>query len=138
MSINARYLVGRKAKLSTFVEPFNPGVVEFLKDFSKELDNQKKIKNYPDLKALSFFCREKNILIFRKKYHNQDVIRYGLGLLFHITPSNIPTNFAYSLIFGLLAGNSNIIKVPSMDFEEIKIICKMQLEMWVVCMENMC
>jgi hypothetical protein len=124
MSINAKYLVGRKAKLSTFVEPFNPRVVEFLKDFSKELDNQKKIKNYPDLKALSFFCREKNILIYRKKYHNQDTIRYGLGLLFHITPSNIPTNFAYSLIFGLLAGNSNIIKVPSMDFEEIKIICK--------------
>lgn len=55
MSIQAKYLVGRKAKLSTFVEPFNPGVVEFLKDFSKELDNQKKTKNYPDLKALSFF-----------------------------------------------------------------------------------
>ena len=36
----------------------------------------------------------------------------------------MPTNFAYSLIFGLLGGNSNIIKVPSNDFQEIKIICK--------------
>ena len=47
----------------------------------------------------------------------------GLGMIFHITPSNIPTNFAYSLIFGLLMGNSNIIKVPSKKFEEVNIIC---------------
>jgi len=47
-----------------------------------------------------------------------------LGLLFHITPSNIPTNFAYSLIFGLVSGNSNIVKVPSKKFDEVEIICK--------------
>ena len=34
-------------------------------------------------------------------------------MIFHITPSNIPTNFAYSFIFGLLTGNSNIVKVPT-------------------------
>ena len=50
-------------------------------------------------------------------------LRSGLGLLFHITPSNIPVNFAYSLIFGLLTGNSNIIKVPSNNFMQIKLIC---------------
>ena len=43
--------------------------------------------------------------------------------MFHIAPSNIPTNFAYSLIFGLLSGNSNIVKVPSKNFDQIKIIC---------------
>ena len=47
-----------------------------------------------------------------------------VGLLFHITPSNIPTNFAYSLIFGLVSGNSNIVKVPSKKFDEVEIICK--------------
>ena len=50
--------------------------------------------------------------------------RVGLGLIFHITPSNIPTNFAYSLIFGLITGNSNIVKVPSQNFEQVEIICK--------------
>ena len=44
-------------------------------------------------------------------------------MIFHITPSNIPTNFAYSLIFGLLTGNSNIVKVPSNKFHEVDIIC---------------
>ena len=71
--------------------------------------------------ALSFFCRKKNILKL-KKYSDKSV-RFGLGLLFHITPSNVPTNFAYSLIFGLLSGNANIVKVPSKKYEEIKLIC---------------
>ena len=43
------------------------------------------------------------------------------GLIFHITPSNIPTNFAYSLLFGLLNGNANIVKVSSKEFEQVKI-----------------
>ena len=30
----------------------------------------------------------------------------------------------YSLIFGLISGNANIVKVPSREFKEIKIICE--------------
>ena len=83
----------------------------------------KDIRNYPDLKALAFWCRLKNILKL-KKLNTEKNKKIGLGLVFHIiTPSNIPTNFVCSLIFGLLSGNSNIIKVPSKDFNQIKIIC---------------
>ena len=32
------------------------------------------------------------------KYFSEES-RLGLGMIFHITPSNIPTNFAYPLIF---------------------------------------
>ena len=117
------YLVGKKAKLNVFISPFNNKVVAFLDDLSKSLNNFNK-KNIPDLKALSFFCRKNNILILKNKHFDPNAIRFGLGLLFHITPSNIPTNFAYSLIFGLIAGNSNIVKVPSKKFDEIEIICK--------------
>ena len=58
----------------------------------------------------------------KKKYYTSKNL-IGLGLVFHITPANIPTNFVYSLIFGLLTGNSNILKVPSKKFKEIDIIC---------------
>ena len=79
---------------------------------------------YPDIKTLSFFCREKNIERLKNNFLKYNLnLRSGLGLLFHITPSNIPVNFAYSLIFGLLTGNSNIIKVPSNNFMQIKLIC---------------
>ena len=121
---NIEYLVGNKAKLNFVLEPFSTQIINFLDDLSKSLDNKFNNKNFPDLKALSFFCRKNNILNLRDKYQNKDSIRFGLGLLFHITPSNIPTNFAYSLIFGLINGNSNVVKVPTKKFDEIKIICK--------------
>ena len=118
------YLVGKKAKLNVFYEPFSFRIIDFLNDLSKSLDNSFNNKNFPDLKALSFFCRKNNILKLKEKHQIKESVRFGLGLLFHITPSNIPTNFAYSLIFGLISGNSNIIKVPSKKFDEIEIICK--------------
>ena len=118
---NVKFLVGNS---NYSLKPFQPfsKTVQFLSDFSNELNSMKDIRNYPDLKALAFWCRLKNILKLKKKL-NTEKNKIGLGLVFHITPSNIPTNFVYSLIFGLLSGNSNIIKVPSKDFNQIKIIC---------------
>ena len=76
-----------------------------------------------DVLSFAFFCRERNLIALEKNYSNLK-IRKGLGISFHITPANIPTNFAYSLIFGLLSGNCNIVKVPSKNFPQIEIICK--------------
>jgi len=33
-------------------------------------------------------------------------------------------NFGYSFIFGLLSGNSNILKIPSKDFPQAQLLCK--------------
>ena len=123
-NLQIEHLVGKKAKLNITYEPFSLQILNFLNDLSISLDNNFNNKNYPDLKALSFFCRKNNILSLKNKHHNKESTTFGLGLLFHVTPSNIPTNFAYSLIFGLITGNSNIVKVPSKKFEEINIICE--------------
>ena len=34
-----------------------------------------------------------------------------MGIIFHVPPSNIPTNFAYSFVFGIFTGNTNIIRL---------------------------
>jgi hypothetical protein len=120
---NIKYLVGNSKYSSEPYEPFSEHVIKFLENLSNELILKKDLKNYPDLKALSFWCRKKNILKLKKEFLTSNN-KIGLGLAFHITPSNIATNFAYSLIFGLLSGNSNIVKAPSREFEEITIICK--------------
>ena len=60
---NIEYLVGKKAKLSFVLEPFSPKIINFLDDLSKSLDNEFNNKNFPDLRALSFFCRKNNNLI---------------------------------------------------------------------------
>lgn len=117
------YLVGSKKFSQKPFRPFSDEAVTFLNLFSIELNKYARIKNYPDLKSLSFWCRKKNIEKFKSHEQNLDQ-KIGLGLAFHITPSNIPTNFAYSLFFGLLSGNSNVVKVPSNNFEQIFVICK--------------
>ena len=120
-----KFLVGNKKIKKISLSPYDKEVLDFLGDLSEDLNLTKDIKNYPDIKTFAFFCRNKNLIKLKKNFlvSSRD-IRLGLGLIFHITPSNIPTNFAYSLIFGLLTGNSNIVKVPSRDFKQIDIISK--------------
>ncbi len=119
------YLVGDKKNTKIIVtEPYDDLSCDFIADLSLQLNKLKLIKEYPDIKTLSFWCRRQNIKNLKNKFYstNSD-FRIGVGLVFHITPSNMPTNFAYSLLFGLLSGNSNIIKIPSKKFSQIDIIC---------------
>ena len=125
---NIEYLVGSSDCDLKADVPFSNEVCNFLGDLSVKLNNSQLSKKYPDIKTLAFWCRKKNILNLQKKLQT-DEPRLGLGLIFHITPSNIPTNFAYSLIFGLLTGNSNIVKIPSKKFEQIEIICSVMQEL---------
>ena len=114
-------VLGNKKFEIKVTTPFNNLVVDFLLDFSNELRKFKKINSFPDLIYLIFWCnknKSKNL----SKYCNNNYLRLGRGLIFHICPSNVPTNFIYSFFFGLLSGNSNIVKIPSKDFKEKKII----------------
>lgn len=121
--LSIKYLVGSHQVNSNSQKPYDSLVIDFLGELSNELIRNRLAKKFTDVLALAFFCRKKNINLIKKKFFKINNPRLGLGLIFHITPSNIPTNFAYSLIFGLLTGNSNIVKVPNKPFEQIKIIC---------------
>jgi len=103
------------------LEPFNKLAIEFLDDFSTTLRKQKKVNLFPDLIYLIFWCRKSKIEESAKNVNGKN-IRLGRGLLFHVCPSNVPTTFIYSFFFGLLSGNSNIVKIPSKNFEEKNII----------------
>lgn len=116
------YLVGNGEINEISKGIFNQEICDFLNDLSILLQNHKLAKSFSDLRTLSFWCRKQNLYNLKKKFKT-DEIRVGLGLIFHVTPSNIPTNFAYSLIFGLITGNANVVKVPSKKFEQISIIC---------------
>ena len=117
------YLVGNKKFENLSIKPFDDVVCNFLSSLSKNINNSNLSKDYSDIKTFAFMCRKSNIKKLKSKI-NQNEFRRGLGLLFHITPSNIPTNFAYSLLFGVLSGNTNVIKVPSKKFPQIDLICK--------------
>ena len=104
--------------------PFEKIVISFLDDLSKNIRKSKDSFIYPDLISFSFWCRKGNINALRLKYSDKKK-RFGRGLVFHIAPSNVPLNFGYTFIFGLLAGNANIIKIPSEFFPQAKILIEM-------------
>jgi hypothetical protein len=102
-------------------EIFSDNSISLLNYLSIELYKSPKIREYPDVATFAFFCRKANILNLKRKY-NQGGFRLGRGIVFHIAPSNVPVNFAYSMVAGLLSGNNNIIRVPSKNFEQVSII----------------
>ena len=102
--------------------PFGNLEINFLDNLSKKLMANNRARNFPDVISFAFWCRKKNIISLKNKLNTSEV-RIGLGCIFHITPSNVPLNFAYSFVFGLLTGNSNIVKLPSENFSQTKIIC---------------
>ncbi len=102
---------------------FDENVVGFLNALSQELNNDKNIRAFPDVATFAFFCRKANILNLSKRFNQKGLLRLGRGTIFHVAPSNVPVNFAYSLVAGLLAGNVNIVRVPSKDFDQITMIC---------------
>ena len=105
--------------------PYEKQILNFFNDLSYKISNFRYIAKYPDLSSAAFFCRKANLLNFKKKHLNNNQIRIGRGLIFHVAPSNVPVNFLYSLIFGLVTGNSNIIKISSKNYEQVKIICEL-------------
>jgi hypothetical protein len=103
---------------------FSEDSIVYLNALSKLLNKDARIKSYPDVATFAFFCRKANILNLKNKYSATEFIRLGRGVVFHIAPSNVPVNFAYSLVCGLLSGNLNIVRVPSKGFEQVDIICE--------------
>jgi len=103
--------------------PFDPHVMSFLADLSSALLKDKRTKAYPDVTTFAFFCRRANLEHLHAPYHTMQG-RLGRGLVFHIAPSNVPMNFAYSLLSALLAGNASVVKASSRDFEQIRITCE--------------
>lgn len=119
---NIDYIVGDENTLNTPLAVFDDEVCEFLETVSKEILSSSHCRLYPDLAAFAFICRKANLK------HEKDQIqnikkRIGRGLCFHIAPSNIPINFAFSYIFSLLAGNANIVRLPSKIYPQAQILC---------------
>lgn len=104
---------------------FNNEVCEFLSALSKMILSDKECKAYPDIISFGFFIRASNLSRLKSQYESNLDSRLGRGLSFHIAPSNVPINFAFSLIASLLAGNANVVRVSSKDFAQTRIICRL-------------
>lgn len=104
--------------------PFSDEVIEFLNILSGALLKDIESRLYPDVITFAFFCRKANLQKLKGEYFYSNNLRIGRGILFHIAPSNVPINFGYSLVAGLLAGNANVVRVSSKLFPQVDLIVK--------------
>ncbi len=103
--------------------PFDERVVDFLSDLSSAIRKDPEAKANPVIQTFAFFIRKSNLLQLKERHDTKG--RIGKGLSLHIAPSNVPINFAYSMVSGLLAGNPCVVRASSKDFDETKIICRL-------------
>lgn len=122
------YLVGNDEIVASLNEtcpkhPFDDSVVDFLDALSKTLMKSREAKAYPDVITLGFWMRKSSVLALKERFEDENSdIKIGRGVAFHIAPSNVPVNYAYSLLTGLLTGNANVVRIPSKDFPQVSII----------------
>ena len=101
--------------------PFTDTIVDFLNDVSREVMQDSRSKAYSDIITFAFWIRKGSVLKLKERF-NRAGFYLGKGVAFHIAPSNVPVNFAYTLAAGLLCGNANVVRVPSKDFPQVFII----------------
>lgn len=99
-------------------EIFSQEVEAFLAELTDEIRRDPVLKNMTAAVTFAFWCR-KNRLNQWKEMITEASARKGRGTVFHVAPSNIPFLFAYSLVYGLLAGNGNLIRISEKISQEV-------------------
>ena len=116
------YVIGTSNIINTPIRVYDDTVCSFIAELSSEVLKSPISRAYPDLSALAFWGRKANLQKLKENF-GDTTGRLGRGLCFHIAPSNIPVNFAFTYLFGLLAGNANIVRLPSKTFPQIDALC---------------
>ena len=103
---------------NTPLRPFEPAVLDCLGEISAAIMRSSVGRQFPDLMAFAFYTRKANLQRLASSLRLEE-IRLGRGLCFHVAPANIPINFAFTWMFSLLAGNANVVRLPSKDFPQV-------------------
>lgn len=125
---SVRFLVGdivsfSKIESVSALLPFDEMILEFLNDVSKKIMSSVEAKAFPDVVTFGFWIRKSSMIKLKERFLKQNNNIYvGRGIAFHIAPSNVPVNYAYSLVAGLLTGNINLVRIPSKEFPQVEII----------------
>jgi hypothetical protein len=123
ISSQMQVLVGPLARVSnTPTVIFDSNRVRFLADLSRCLLADSRVRDLPDVVTFAYWCRQANLTRLSAKLSSNDRFLMGLGLTFHICPSNVPINFAFSLAFGLISGNTCILRLPSRQSKTLDVL----------------
>lgn len=103
--------------------PFEEKVMSFLDELSREIPNHPETADSNEVVSFAFWCRKKHLEQWKKSMCKNET-RIGLGMIFHIAPSNIPALFAYSMVLGMLSGNGNLVRISNRVSKEALPLCR--------------
>ena len=96
--------------------PFDDSLVELCGALSRELLSAPGTRGQPAAVALGYWLRPASVARAREAFRaleDDRTILVPRGTVFHVTPANVDTMFAYSWIPALLAGNANIVRLSA-------------------------
>lgn len=99
----------------------NARELEFLSDW---LRRDAEARTFADLQALSFWLRARNLNRQIQRYRSFGENRRGRGLVLHFAPGNMPLNFMVSLASSMLAGNTNVVRLPSREHQQQDVLMR--------------
>jgi hypothetical protein len=114
---------GNAARSVRPLPPYDTRVIEFLDAVSARLFSYAEARQHPDVLSFAFWCRRANLHRLAREFDKRQ-FRLGRGLVFHVAPANVPVNFAFSLAFGLLAGNANMVRISEKSGAQAALLCK--------------
>lgn len=99
-------------------KPFSDDAVDFLAALSDKIRGLSRREAGEELRTLGFWLRRAHLLGYAAEYQKRhENPRLGMGISFHIAPSNVPLLFAYTCAIGLLAGNSCRVRISGREAE---------------------
>ena len=118
-------LIGDEGKISNSPTTiFNSERIEFLSELSRRLFAHQDARFLPDVMSYAYWIRYANLRRLAESHTKSDRLEMGVGLSFHICPANVPINFAFSMAFGLLAGNTCVIRLPTKNSSTLDVLIK--------------
>ena len=108
--------------------PFSEEVVAFATGLANKLIKIRAEDRTTDLNALALWLGAVSQMEL-DGYQSTNNLRVARGTIFHISPGNVPLNFVYSLFAGLLTGNRNIVRLPSIEYREVNIVVNLIKEL---------
>lgn len=118
---DVKYIVGTPDICDIPLMACSPEAIVFASELSTLLMKSSLSRRFSDVAAFAFWCRKGNVEKIKENCPEY-AGRLGRGLCFHVAPSNIPINFAFTYLFGLLAGCANIVRIPSKEFPQTELL----------------
>lgn len=117
-------MAGQPFEIAVSRSVFSEDVLRFLDQLSRKLLRDPRTKVWSDILSFAYWCRRSNLEAIAARFLGErGMIRLGRGCAFHVAPSNVPVNFAFSFVFSLLAGNSNIVRIPMKEIPQVEALC---------------